>query len=397
VASAVNRPPDHRDRTFVRDRLTILTYAMACAFGFALASLGPAMPSMRADLGISRTIGGLHFSAMAAGSVVSGFVVERIIDAWSRRTVFWLGGAGVAAGSLVIGAGPQPAVTLAGALAVGISGAAMLTTVQSTLADHHPTRRAVALTEGNTATSVGSALPALVIGASVAIGAGWRPAFLLPAAAWAVLVLTRRSEPIPEPPHRVGETGPRRLPAAYWLFWAALVPSVGAEWSIGAWGAGYLVDVAGTSDATASVLMTAFFGAMVAGRILGGRAARSVSPFPLLLGTSTVGMAGTLLLWGSASAAPVVAGLLVAGLGISMLFPMLLSLAMETAPDRSSTASARVFVAGGSAVLLAPVTLGAIADQTGIRPAFGIVPGLFLLVVGLAALGRRAASSAIGT
>lgn len=363
---------------------------MASVFGFALAELGPAMPSMRSELGMSRTLGGLHFTALSAGSIVTGFLAERVIEAAGRGRVFWWGGAGVAAGSLVVAAGPHPALTLAGALLVGVSGTAMLTTVQSTLADHHPTRRAVALTEANTATSVGSVLPALVIGASVAVGFGWRAAFVVPAAAWATLVLVRRSEPIPEPePSRRSSRRPP-LPAAYWCFWGALVPSVGAEWSVGAWGAGYLVDVAGASEAAASVLMTAFFGAMVVGRVLGGRAAMRIPPFPLVLAASAVGMIGTVLLWVSTAVAPAVAGLFVAGLGISVLFPMLLSLAMDTTPERSAAASARVFIAGGGAVLLAPVTLGVIADRAGLRPAFGLVPGLFVLVVGLAALGRRA-------
>ena len=41
--------------SLVRDRVTLLTYGMAIAFGFAVAALGPAMPLLREDLGISRT------------------------------------------------------------------------------------------------------------------------------------------------------------------------------------------------------------------------------------------------------------------------------------------------------------------------------------------------------
>jgi fucose permease len=137
-------------------------------------------------------------------------------------------------------------------------------------------------------------------------------------------------------------------------------------------------------------MMSVFFGAMVAGRVLGSRAARIVRPFPLLLGATAMGLGGILLFWGSSSLVPVVGGMLVAGLGISMLFPMLLSLAMGTAPDRSDLVSSRVFIAAGGATMVAPVALGAIADQAGIRSAFAVVPGLFLLVALLAALGSRA-------
>ena len=238
--------------------------------------------------------------------------------------------------------------------------------------------------------SFGSALPALVIGGLVAVGAGWRPAFVAPAAIWIMLALARNDEIFP-PAGRIAQPGRRRrLPAAYWFFWAAFIPAVGAEWSVGAWGAGYLVDIAGTTEGSASFLMTSFFGAMVVGRFIGGRLARVVGSFPLLLGTATIGLGGILLFWGSQSALPVVFGLFITGLGISMLFPMLLTLAMDTAADRTDTAAARVSIAGGGSVVVAPLTLGALADAAGIRVAFAIVPGMFLLVVLLASLGRRA-------
>jgi fucose permease len=180
------------------------------------------------------------------------------------------------------------------------------------------------------------------------------------------------------------------LPKAYWYYWAAFIPSVGTEWSIGAWGADYLVDVAGTSEGSAAFLMTAFFGAMLGGRLLGGKVVSVVNPFSLLLGTTVVGLAGILLFWGTTSVLPVVGALLIAGLGISMQFPMLLTMAIGTAADRTEVAAARVSIAAGGSVIVAPLTLGAVADQVGIRSAFGMVPGLFLLVVVFAALGRRA-------
>ncbi len=386
---ATHSPRTDQTGDFTRDRLTLLAYGMVTILGFGVASLGPAMPSLRVDLGISRTVGGLHFTALALGATLAGLVIERVTGSWGRRRVFWWGGAGLAGGSLLIGGGWHPTVTLPGALLMGVCTAAMGAVVQATLADRHQAHRTVALTEANTAMSMGSVIPAAFIGASVAVGAGWRPAFLVPLLAWSALLAVRRTEAFPpaNPPETPGRRRP--LPRAYWLYWAALIPSVAAEWSVGAWGAGYLVDVAGSSEGTASLLMTAFFGAILLGRLLGARAARKIEPFPLLVAAAATAMAGILLFWGSDTVVPVVGGLLLTGLGISMQFPVLLSLAMGTAPDRSDTTAARVNIAAGGSVVVAPLTLGVIADQSSIRTAFGIVPGLFVLVVALAALGRR--------
>ena len=378
---------------FTRDRLTFLTYGMAVVFGFAVAAMGPAMPLLREDLEISRTVGGLHFTALASGAVLAGLVVERITRVWGRRRVFWSGGAGIAIGTVLIGIGWHPTVTLPGALIAGGFGSAALVSSQATLSDRHPSYRPVALTEINTSMSLGSVTPALLIGALVAISAGWRPAFFAPLAAWVLLAVLLRTEAFPAVTNVVAPGSRKRLPRVYWLFWLAFIPSVGSEWCIGAWGADYLVDVARTSEGSASFLMTAFFGAMVSGRFIGAKVARRVTPLPLLLATTATGLGGVFLFWASESVLPVVCGLLIAGLGISMQFPMLLSLALETAHDRVDMAAARVSIAAGGSVIVAPLTLGAIADQAGIRAAFGLVPALLVFVALFAALGHRAGSS----
>jgi fucose permease len=383
---------DDGPEVFTRDRLTFLTYGMAVVFGFTVAAMGPAMPLLREDLAISRTLGGLHFTAIALGSVLAGFIVERITRRWGRRPVMWWGGTGVAAGALLIGGGWHPAVTLPGALLAGAAGSAVLVSAQATLSDHHRSHRPVAITELNTAMSFGSVIPAVLIGALVAVGAGWRPAFVAPLSIWLLLVALFRSEAIPPMAPLDTTNEARRLPSSYWLYWAGFIPAVGAEWSVGAWGADYLVDVADTSKGSAALLMTAFFGAMLAGRLLGGRVADVIKPFRLLMSTTAVGLAGIILFWGSETTAPVVAGLLLSGLGFSMQFPMLMSLALGVASERSDLAAARVSIAAGGSVIVAPLTLGVIADQVGIRAAFGIAPGLLVLVVVLAALGRRAES-----
>lgn len=380
---------------FKRDRLTLLAYGMAITFGYTLASLGPAMPVLRDELDISRTVGGLHFTATAAGSVLAGSVVSRLVPVWGRHQLFWSGGAGVAIGAVLIGVGWHPAITMFGCFVAGAFGSVVLITVQASLSDHHAAHRPVALTEANMSTSIGSVIPTMVIGGSLAIGIGWRPAFLVPIVVWLVLFSLLRFERFPSPLAVETFREGRVLPAPYWLFWVAFVPAVGAEWCIGAWGADYLVTVVGTAEGTASFLMSAFFGAMVLGRFLGGRAARRVDPLQLLLTTTAIGLAGTVLLRASSTLAGVVSGLFLAGLGISVLFPMLLSLAIDTASDRSDTAAARIAIAAGGSVIIAPLTLGAVADQVGIRGAFSFVPVLLVFVAVFAVLGHRS-SGAVG-
>ena len=66
------------------------------------------------------------------------------------RRVFWSGGAGVGVGSLLIGIGWHPAVTLSGAVVVGSFGAAMLAVSSASLSILPSADRRIALTELNT-------------------------------------------------------------------------------------------------------------------------------------------------------------------------------------------------------------------------------------------------------
>ena len=374
-----------------RDRLTALIYGMAIASGFAVAVLGPAMPTLRSDLDISRTIGGLHFSALAGGAVVAGFIVESLTRVAGRSRVFWLGSGGIALGSLVIAAGRNPVVTIAGALIVGTSGAMMLSVAQATLSDSHPRSRSVALTELHASSSFGTVLPALVVGAVVAVDVGWRWGVVAPVAIIVILAIFGRGVAFPPMPGQRERAASPPLPRAYWFFWAAFIPSVGAEWSIGAWGAGYLVDIIGTSAGSAALLMVSFFGAIALGRIIGSRFAGRVSPFRLLVGATAIALAGFVGIVGSVQVASVVAGLFVAGLGISVGFPLLLTMAMDTVPQRPDEASARTLISAGASVAIAPLVLGTLADRVGLRPAFWIVPLLLLALILLAGGGQRAA------
>ncbi len=84
--------------------------------------------------------------------------------------------------------------------------------------------------------------------------------------------------------------------------------------------------------------------------------------------------------------------LFLAGLSSANVYPFTVTAALETAPDRADLAIARLILTGGSAVLLAPLALGFLADQIGIDRTFGIAV-LFSLAALLLVLGIRARSS----
>ena len=362
---------------FRRDRLTWLAYLLLAWFAFLQAAPGLVLPHLRDELHLSYSVGGLHVAAFAAGSTVAGMLSERVERRLGRRPLLWAAVAVMAAGAVGLTVGRAPTVTVGAVLVMGLGGGLLLATVQALLADHHGDRRAVALTEANVA--AGMAYVALAGGLSLAaaVGAGWRAAVLAslagPALAWWRDRRLGFAAPAPS------ETAVGRLPAAMWLATGMLFCTTAAEWCVTSWGASFVEAAAGVSPDVAVALMTGYFGGFVAGRALGSALSRRHEPPRLLAGALAVAGAGFALLWSAREPAQAVAGLVVVGIGIGNLFPLGLAVTVGLAPGRAALASGRAVVATALAGLLAPLTVGTLADATSLTRALAVVPAALAL------------------
>ena len=64
------------------------------------------------------------------------------------------------------------------------------------------------------------------------------------------------------------------------------------------------------------------------------------------------------------------------GLGVAPLYPLTIGFAIGAAGAAADAASARFMMAVGMAVISAPVLLGAVADEVGLRSAQLVLPAL---------------------
>ena len=382
---------------FVRDPATWMTYGLVGFFAFMETVLGPIMPFLRRELDLGYTAASLHFSAFALGAVLLGFFGDRLVGRWGRRAALWGGAFGVAAGALVLVSSPSVAGTVPATFAMGICGALVLVTSQALLSDRHGEWSAVALTESNVTASACAISAPLLVGASAALGLGWRAALLAsygPRAARRPFLLP----PIDLPPNTADDDAPdddRTLPPIYWAFWALVALGVASEWCVGYWGADFLADGTGLTRPAAATSLTAFFAAMLAGRIVSSRLARTLPPTILLVATLCAALLGFPLFWLSPGITFTLAGLFITGLGIGGVYPLGVSAAIATAPENADAASARLAVGGGGAILVAPFVLGALADRIGIATAFGIVVPMLLAALSLALIAGQKRPSGI--
>jgi fucose permease len=69
------------------------------------------------------------------------------------------------------------------------------------------------------------------------------------------------------------------------------------------------------------------------------------------------------------------------GLGVAPLYPLTMSFAVGVAGPAANKASARLNSAFGAAILIAPIALGAIADEVGLAMAHLTLPFLICLAL----------------
>jgi predicted MFS family arabinose efflux permease len=374
---------------FARDRATWLSYLMLGYFSFLIATLGPLMPSLRSELGFSYAVASLHFSALAVGFIVAGAVGVPLARRWGRRKTFWRGTACATAGALLLIMSPVWVGTVLAALIMGSFGALMGIAAQANLAEQHGRHRTIALTEANVIASASAMLGTIAIGVFERTALGWRGAIAAAIVWCVVLTLTFRSEPgeqqLPPGPGRTSHHG--RLPRQFWAYTAVLFFSVAVEWCIAFWGADFLTRSAGLEKSLAAGAMSAFYVAMVVGRMTGSLLARRYAA-PVML-FAALGFVSAVLPVYWLAGNPIVAliALMLVGLGVANVFPFTYTAALETAPGRAELVTARMSMVGGSSILIAPLALGLLADRFGIERSFGATLlfcfAAFVVVVGM--------------
>jgi MFS family permease len=363
--------------SFRRDQLTWAAYLMLAWFAYLQAAPGLVVPHLRDELDLSYSVGGLHVAAFAAGSLAAGLASSPLEQAIGRRPLLWTAAAVLGAGTVGLTAGHVVAATVCSTFVMGVGGGLLLATVQATLADHHGAHGTVALTEANVAASVAYVLLIGAFAVAAALGVGWRVALLVSLVVPCLTWWANRRLPIETTTHpdkqRVA------LPRAFWVAAGVLVCVTAAEWCVTAWGATFVDDDVGVSTDTAVTLMAGYFGGVVVGRVAGSRLARRYDPSRLLAVALVVAAGGFVILWPSSAPEQAVLGLALLGVGIGNLFPMAVSLAVSLAPGRAGPASGRAVMMTSLAVLVAPLTVGGLADATSIKLALLMVPVLLAL------------------
>lgn len=376
---------------FVRTPSLWALYALLGLYAFLQNAIGPAVPFLRAEFHLDYTFAALHISSFAVGMMISGLVAPTVIRRFGVHAALWGGQFGTLAGLTALVLAPTPWVSLGAILIAAVTGTISLAAVQASVAGQAGPHRGQALLEANLAASLTSAAAPFVLVLGTVLGTGWRtlwPAFALALAATLVLGWKPVAQTVPDRASGA-EGGSGRLPWSFLRAWLLIFVGVGTEWCVGFWAAEYLKGLPGGSVGLAAAGAGTFQLAAVAGRLLSSRITGKLGERTILLGAVVLVAAGFPLYWSLASPLVAFAGLALCGLGVSVFYPLGLSMAIGVAGDQAAKASSLATLASGSAIFVAPLALGALADRWSLSAALFAIPAGLVVLVSLLFVRRR--------
>lgn len=159
------------------------------------------------------------------------------------------------------------------------------------------------------------------------------------------------------------------------------------------WAAIYLQKEMGASQATSTLAFAFFSAAMATVRFAGDAVRNRFGAVRTLRGSALIAAFGLGLALIAPTAPLAIAGFAFAGIGVANMIPVIFSAAGNYPGLAPGSAIAFVTMLGYSGILVAPFSIGYIAEQFGFRSTFG---GLIVLLCIVAVMARRASHAERG-
>lgn len=376
----VSAAPARPATGLARDRITWVLYSMLAVYSLALNALGPMLPYLRQEFGLSNTSSSLPGSSFAAGMILAGLGGARLVRRLGPQLALSIGCAGLAGGGLLLTLADRLWLTLGACLLMGSLGSLVLLLVPTLLVERHAQAQARSLTEANVGGSMAAVAAPVLIGVLVQAGAGWRWLWLLVALSGLGLASVSALQPAGAAPPPA-ERGAPSAGLAFWLAWSALLCAVVLEFGTLFWAADLLRARLQLPQAQATITASFFVSMMLAGRIGGGFLLRWIAARWVAVGAYIITGCGLILYVLAPQGALTLAGLGLLGVGVANLYPLSLSQLMRSAPGAAAQAGARACLASGLAILGGPLLLGWLSDRVTIVAAHGVLAMALLGVV----------------
>jgi MFS family permease len=363
-------------------------YVDQVAVGYLLYGVGAVTAFLASALALSDAEAALHSSLLALGLLGAGVLGDRIDAVLGARRANVLAYGLLAAASLCLVTAPAYVVTLAGAAMVGAAVGLLLAHLNRALTRGGGALARVRMGRAALVAMLGSISVPLVIGVGDLSGLGWQLAFIV-AGGLIVVGLWGTSWRRDTSAAVRAQTG--RLSRGYWLAWWLIVLVVSVEFAIVFWASTLVERQVGVSLGDATLVAGSFYVGMAVTRLgLSFPALGERDPIDLMRLGLVVACAGSITAWLAGDVAIAVMGIFLGGVGVGFQYPLGVSVALSLVPSLQDKGSARLILASGIAILVAPFVLGLAADATGVSTAWLLIPAVSAAALALSVPVSRA-------
>jgi fucose permease len=362
-------------------------------YGASITVLGAILPRAIQDFSWSYVDSGFVLAAASLGFFLSSFLCGFLAKRFGLKTVTVAGLLVVMAGCLLFGLHPSYVLNSLIGFLIGVGQGGIEVTVNTAVVrlerfgEHH------LMGFTHAAFSVGAVIAPLAARAVMVAGLPWQAVYRIIAAVFLAasilqLFLPYRSLPEPAPPESA--PGGRALRPLVILGALLIFVYVGIEFGVSNWSAEYAVSLFGVVAERATVLVSLFWGGLLAGRVFIPFAARRL-PLPWqLVGLCLVDALMVIVVALAGSPRTLYVAVFLAGVGSSSIYPLTVTIVGKQLKEQQSVAIGIMSTLGGIGSFSFPYIMALIAEGVDLRAGYVFlsVMGGLLVLLGVAVMLR---------
>jgi MFS family permease len=368
-----------------------LAFASNFTWVMVIGLLGPSIPVIIEELGISYTQAGLFFTMLSLGSLFGTPLGGIASDYLNRKALFSIAALTLAIGLVGMGIPASYTAILLIILAYSFFGSPVGTVGQSIMLAMFPDRRERYISLQTSFAALGSFTAPLLVALNFTVGLSWRWAFIETGGLALLLFLFILLVPLPRAAGGMMSWknlsrilgNPRVLFSALLIFFS-VAPDLGFSY----WLAEHFKTELGQPLSLSSAVVSVLLVGMITGRLATSRLLKRFTS-PRLLKSGMILSLASLIVFLSVPWIPVKLLVIVLyGLGTAPVFPLLMARGTALFPDQPGTVSGVLFGSVSLGGMVFPLLLGVVASSLGIRLAY-ILVGIIILGLLLTLIGTQ--------
>ncbi|MBT3275368.1 MAG: MFS transporter [Spirochaetales bacterium] len=344
--------------------------------------LGPSIPAIVEDLGITYGQAGLFFTMLSLGSLFGTFFGALASDYLNRKYLFLTCTIILLAGLAGVGFVPGYTGMLVIIFLFSLFGSPIGAIGQSIMLHMYPEKREKYVSLQTTFAALGSFLAPLLITLNFAIGLNWRWPFIQTAGIALLLALAVFSSRIPAAAERKTHLPLKTIFANSQVRICAILIFLSISLDIGFsyWLAEYFASELHVSLGLSSAVVGIYLAGIITGRLLVPLYLRRMKGYQAIQRSLILAAAAMVLFLTIPNSGVKAVLCYFYGLGIAPLFPLMMARGASAYPDQPGAVTGFLFGAMSLGGMVFPLLLGFLAERFGIERSYYFI-GVFLVGV----------------